>query len=370
MNDLPETILHFGSGKFLRGFADLFIHQANQEGQAAGQVVVVQTSGDQRARLLNQQGGRYHVLVRGLEAGQVIDRVETSASILRALAASGQWPEVLAVARSRTLRHLISNTAEAGYNLDPADRPGDAPPRSFPAKLLFLLKERFEAGLPGLTIFPCELFEQNADRLCGIVLGLAASWGFPARLTDWIGRECVWHNTLVDRIVALPPAADPHRAGDPLAVVAEPFALWAITGEECDFIRHPAVRRVPDVRPLFLRKVRILNAAHTALVSQAVPRGFATVREAVLDPAIGDWLHRLLFEEIIPTLEGRVEAPEEFARQTLERFRNPFIEHKMSDVQTYHAERVRIRLVPTRDEYVAKFGRRPRLLDEAIGSAA
>src|SRR5437763_724404 len=26
MSELPETILQFGSGKFLRGFADLFIH--------------------------------------------------------------------------------------------------------------------------------------------------------------------------------------------------------------------------------------------------------------------------------------------------------------------------------------------------------
>ena len=37
---LPETIRQFGTGKFLRGFADLFIHQANQQGQAVGRVVV------------------------------------------------------------------------------------------------------------------------------------------------------------------------------------------------------------------------------------------------------------------------------------------------------------------------------------------
>ena len=53
MAELPETVLQFGSGKFLRGFADLFIHQANAEGQRVGRVVVVQTSG---------QEGRYHVI--------------------------------------------------------------------------------------------------------------------------------------------------------------------------------------------------------------------------------------------------------------------------------------------------------------------
>src|SRR3954469_7388316 len=104
MSQLPETVLQFGSGKFLRGFADLFIHQANEEGQAVGRVVVVQSTGAGRANALSQQGGRYHVVVRGLSGGQVIDRVEESASISRALSASAEWDAVLAVARAPELR--------------------------------------------------------------------------------------------------------------------------------------------------------------------------------------------------------------------------------------------------------------------------
>ena len=42
MITLPETILQFGAGRFLRAFADLFIHQANEEGQNVGRIVVVQ----------------------------------------------------------------------------------------------------------------------------------------------------------------------------------------------------------------------------------------------------------------------------------------------------------------------------------------
>src|SRR5690242_7604597 len=128
MSQLPETVLQFGSGKFLRGFADLFIHQANEQGQAVGRVVVVQTTGDSRADLLNRQAGRYHVLVRGLEDGRVVDRVEESASIGRALVASRQWADVLAVARSHELRYVLSNTAEEGYRLDADDAPDSAPP--------------------------------------------------------------------------------------------------------------------------------------------------------------------------------------------------------------------------------------------------
>jgi tagaturonate reductase len=368
VNRLPETILQFGSGKFLRGFADLFVHQANQEGRQVGRVVVVQSTGEGRADLLNRQGGRYHVVVRGLASGQVVDRVEESASVSRALVASRQWPDVLAAARSPDIRYLISNTAEAGYALDPQDGPGDTPPRSFPARLLLLLRERFLAGLPGVTVLPCELFERNAERLLGLVLQLAQAWGLPEDLAEWLRTECVWRNTLVDRIVCVQPVADPRVRDDGLCVVAEPFAFWAVEvkGGRGDLFRHPAVRPTEDVQPFFLRKVRILNAAHTALVCRAVPRGMTTVLEAISDARVEAWLQRLLFEEIVPTVAGRVEAAEEFARQTLERFRNPFLEHKLSDILTYHAAKVQIRLAPTRDEFVARFGRSPPLLDEAI----
>ena len=68
----------------------------------------------------------------------------------------------------------------------------------------------------------------------------------------------------------------------------------------------------------------------------------------------------------MPTLAGRVDSPEEFARQTLERFRNPFLDHKFSDIAQNHESKVAIRLTPTRDEFRAKFGRTPPLLDEVL----
>jgi tagaturonate reductase len=85
---------------------------------------------------------------------------------------------------------------------------------------------------------------------------------------------------------------------------------------------------------------------------------------------VSGWLERLLFEEIVPTVRDRVEDAEGFARLTLERFRNPFLAHKISDILTYHAEKVKIRLVPTRDEFVQEFGRAPALLEEAIAWSA
>lgn len=367
MTALPETILQFGAGRFLRAFADLFIHQANEEGQNVGRIVVVQSTGDERAAALNRQNGRYHVAVRGYQDGAVVDRLETSASIRRALVAASQWDEVRALARSPQLRIILSNTTESGYTLDPSDKATDAPPRSFPAKLLAVLRERFEAGESGLTVVPCELREHNADTLRGLLLQLIGDWGLAGPFADWLEHKCVWLNTLVDRIVVDPSANHPLRAEDALLAVCEPYALWAIQRRSSPpFLHHPAVVWTPDVQPYFLRKVRILNGAHTALLIQAWPRGFRTVRDAVNDAELGPWLERLLFEEIVPVLEGQVEGPAEFARQVLDRFRNPFFEHPLTSIAAHHTAKVQVRLIPTRDEFQAKFGRTPPLLQEVL----
>jgi len=370
MSSHTETILQFGAGKFLRAFADLFVHQANQDGQDVGRIVVVQSTGEDRAKLLNDQQGRYHVLIRGLANGETVDRIEECASISRALVATRQWAEVLDVARSPDLRLVLSNTTEVGYNLDPGDTPDLVPPRSFPAKLLTLLRARHAAGGSGLSIVPSELFERNGDILQDLVLRLADTWHLDSAFVGWLRKECVWLNTLVDRIVAARPSEHPLLASDALLTVAEPYALWAVQEKPgaARLLRHPAVVRAADVQPYFLRKVRILNAAHTALITKARPRGFTTVRDAIYDAEISAWLNRLLFEEIVPTVTDRVEDAEGFARQTLERFRNPFLEHKLSDIAAYHDAKVKIRLQTTRDEYQAKFGRAPALLDAAIAA--
>ena len=102
MSQLPETVLQFGAGRFLRAFADLFVHQANEAGQNIGRIVIVQSTGDERATALNRQKGRYHVAVRGYEAGSVVDRMEISASVSRALVAASQWDEVRTLGTRRS----------------------------------------------------------------------------------------------------------------------------------------------------------------------------------------------------------------------------------------------------------------------------
>ncbi|HEX8915062.1 MAG TPA: tagaturonate reductase [Humisphaera sp.] len=363
---LPETVLQFGAGNFLRAFADLFVHEANEQGQAVGRVVVVQSTDSNRAAALNQGGASYHVLVRGMWQGAVVDRAVKVDSVSRALNARTQWDEVLKVGESAALKLVVSNTTEAGMALSDEDRSaGEAAsgktPASFPAKLLRVLQRRFERNLPGLTVMPCELVEQNGTKLRDLCLEQAARWNLPAGVVDYVRAKNVWLNSLVDRIVSGKPAEHPLLASDPLLTAAEPFALWAVESADPSVVpfRHPAIEVVPDVKPFSLRKIRVLNGAHTALVCKALPMGIETVREAVEHPEVGAWLRAVLFEEIVPVLEGRVDKPRDFAEQTLERFANPFLRHKLSDIALNHEAKLKTRILPTIEDYTAKFGKPP-----------
>lgn len=369
MQELPETVLQFGGGNFLRAFADVFIDEANKAGQNIGRIVIVQSTASNRADAINTQNGHYHVITRGLQNGQKIDTIQQVNSVSRGLNANTQWAEVLAVGTSPDLKTIISNTTEAGFALDPTESASAVPPKSFPAKLLKVLEARFNKGLPGVVILPCELIDNNGDKLLTLVRDQAVIWKMPPTFLNWLGENNVWLNNLVDRIVSGKPAEHPLLATDGLLTVAEPYACWVIQDNpHAPLFQHPAIIRAKDVLTYSLRKVRILNGSHTALVCKAIPMGIATVREAVTHPEVGPWLKRLLNEEIIPTIQDRVEDPQGFAAATLERFANPFLEHKLASIALNNQAKLKTRLISTRDEYVAKFGKRPTLLDEAISA--
>lgn len=374
-------ILQFGAGNFLRAFADLFIDQLNRDSATAvGRVTVVQstTAGRDRARALREvigSGRGYPVVIQGCRDGRTVEEIERVTCLERLLVADDDWPAILDAARDPALTVILSNSTEAGYALDPADAgvPDRAgAPRSFPAKLLAALLARHEAGAPGVWVVPCELIENNGLRLRDLALDQARPWQVSPDALDWLRDECRWVNTLVDRIVPGPPRPPhPLLESEPLVLSAEPFALWAVqTDAPAAFplSAHPAVVMARDIVPYTLRKVRLLNGAHSALVvkARAFP-GVATVRDAVEHPEIGPWLEALLFEEIVPVLEGRCEDPAGFARSVLDRFRNPFLEHSLSAIALNHEAKVAVRLQPTAAEFRARFGRPARRVEETLG---
>lgn len=342
-----DRILQFGTGRFLRGFVGAFAHDLGHERS----ITMVESTGSGTAARLAAQDRRYRLLIRGIQDGVVVDTASVVSSTARTVDA-GRAPEaVAAAALDPELRIVVSNTTEAGYT---------AGPTGFPARLLDVLVVRARAGLAGVTILPCELVERNGDRLQHLVLAEAATRSLEPALIDQVRSTNTWTVTLVDRIVTAAAPTLPGVAGDPLAIAAEPFASWVIEGApDLPLLRHPAVRRVDDVGPAALRKIRILNGAHTALVARTRGRGMRTVRAALDDPDIAAWLEALLRQEVVPALGDRIDDGDTFVSVVLERFRNPFLDHQLADIALHHATKLRTRLLPTAQDHLARFGRRP-----------
>jgi tagaturonate reductase len=364
MPPLPETILQFGAGRFLRAFVDRFVHQANETGQNVGRIVVVQRSADERSELLNASAAGYSVLVRGYQDGEVVQRHERVQSISRVLLAETQWRDVLAFAKSPDLRFIVTNATESGYVLDPQDKI-TTPPQTLPAKLTQVLWARFQAKGSAPTMLPCELIERNADKLKDLILTQSRTWGLPADFQKWVG-DCLWLNSLVDCIVTMPEPA--LAQSDPLLICAEPYYLWALekpAGRSVKLFEHLAIRLADDIAPYFLRKVRILNGTHTAMVGKFFGQ-IETVQGLLADKSAARSIRDLMYEEIVPTLAYRLDLVAAFADETFDRFRNPFTNHKLADIAKGHADKVKVRLQPTREEYERLFGKSPKHIVEAM----
>ena len=380
---LPERVVQFGTGAFLRGFVEYLVDEANRRGDAGGTIVAVASTGSTRDTILNEQDGLYTLAVQGVEEGVMQQRHRVIASLSRALSARDDWSTVLEVARDEQIQLIVSNTTEVGIVLDEADDCDAVPPRSFPGKLTRFLLARakhFEWDpRVGVVVLPCELIEDNGDKLRDIVRALAERWSVDSRFVKWLDESVTFCNTLVDRIVAgAPPPEEIERfeelAGyrDGMLTVCEPYALLAIEGDSGlrDRLGFAGEDRriivTSDIRPYRERKVRILNGGHTITVPVALLAGLETVRDAVSDDRVGRFLQRALLDEIVPSLD--VPAAESFAREVLDRFANPFIRHALIDITLHGTAKMRVRVVPSIVEYERRFGRVPASL--AFGFAA
>lgn len=381
---LPERAVQFGTGALLRGLVDALLDDANRKGSFSGRLVMIGSTGSGRDRAINEQSGLFTLVVQGLVGGAARRDFQVVSSVSRALAASTQWADVLRCAENPDLELIFSNTTEIGIVLDDTDaqaEPTDAAPRSFPAKLAaFLLHRarwcRYDAARAPIVI-PTELIEDNGSKLRDIVLTLAGRWETEPEFRGWLDtvRFC---NTLVDRIVPGAPseqyAAELRELlpyDDGMMTIAEPYRLFAIEGDAAlrDRLRFAdaddGVIVAGSITPYRLRKVRLLNGAHTSFVSLAILAGCQTVREAVEHPALGTFLRAVLFDEIVPSLD--VPGAEGFAREVLGRFANPYLQHQLWDITLQGTTKFRVRVVPSIVDHARRTGSVPRAL--ALGFA-
>ena len=377
-----EKVMQFGEGNFLRAFVDDFFDIANEKAGYNGKVVLVQPIAQGLTDLINQQEGLYTLYLRGSENGVKVDDKRVISAVSRCINPYGEWDKVLDFARSDDLEIIVSNTTEAGIVHDTESTFDQTPPVSFPAKLTRVLYERWTAGKPGIVMLSCELIDNNGKELLKCVNQYIDDWKLDDGFRKWVNEENVFCSTLVDRIVPgrirdpeeVKALAEKNGYDDPLTDVGEVFGIWVIEGPDGLEDRLPFKKAgvpvivVPDVTPYKKRKVRILNGAHTGFVLGAYLAGFDIVRDCMHDDTVREYMNKMLYEEVIPTLPLDRKDLEDFARAVQDRFNNPFVNHELMSISLNSTSKWRARNMPTFLDYVQEKGKLPKCLTTSFAA--
>ncbi len=375
-NQISEKVIQFGEGGFLRGFVDYFFHRLSEQGLFDGKIAVVQPIATGMIDLLNQQNGKYNLFLRGIDKGEVVDEKIEIDIISRGINPYKDFEAYMNLAENPEMRFIVSNTTEAGIEYLGTEKLTDIPAKSFPAKLTQLLYRRFQLGLNGFIILSCELIDDNGKELLKCVNKYADLWELGEDFKSWLIKENQFCSTLVDRIVTGYPKDDleifesriPYQ--DNLIDTAEIFHLWVIEGNfEEELPLQKAGFNViwtDDVTPYKKQKVRILNGAHTSLVSYAMLRGIKTIGEAMANEETLSFVKSCIYEEIISTLDLPKEQLISFADSVMERFQNPFVKHQLSSIALNSFDKFKVRVMPSILEYQKRFGEYPKTLMKAF----
>lgn len=346
---MSGRIIQFGTSRFLQAHVALFVHEARQQGQHAGPITVVQASNSAdragRVAAFGAPGG-YPVIIRGMQDGAPVERQFTVSSVDQGLSAARDW-EALVRLFVTDADYVVSNMGDAGYDIADSDHGpgllGGGMPASFPGKLAALLHHRWTAGGRGLTVLPCELVNRNGHVLQQAVLELAAVAEAPDAFLTWLRDGVIWTDTLVDRIVSAPL--------EPIGAVAEPYAIWVIERRPglVPPCTHPSIVLADDLQPFERLKLHILNLGHTVLADiwqrEGRPSG-ETVREILADPAIRARVDMLYANEVLPGFDARGMGAEakDYVAATMDRFLNPYLDHRIADIAQNHATKVARRI--------------------------
>ncbi|MEM7372318.1 MAG: tagaturonate reductase [Bacteroidota bacterium] len=375
----PVRIIQFGEGNFLRAFADWMIQLMNEQTSFNSDIVVIQPIPQGRIEALNEQDGLYHVYLRGIKDGQPQELPYLVDVLQAAINPYTDCARYLKEAENPELRFVLSNTTESGIVYSPGEHLNDQPQSSFPGKLAAFLHHRYQtfagSAESGLIFLPCELIDRNGDKLRAILFQIAEEWQLGIGFVEWLTRHCVFCNTLVDRIVpGFPHAEIEHIQAsigyqDHSVVVGEPFHLWVIEGPESVRQEFPAqeaglnvIFTADQLSRYRTRKVRILNGAHTLNVPIGILYGLETVRETIEDSVVGPFLRKVIFEEIIPTLDLPKEELTSFAMEVIDRFRNPYVRHLLASIALNSISKYKTRDLPSLLRYHQQTGELPRRL--------
>lgn len=375
-----EKVIQFGEGNFLRCFFDWQLDIINKNTDLNAGVAVVRPIDFDAVPLLDTQDGLYTAIIRGInESGEVVKDYTVISSINREIPIYKNFQEYLQLAHNPEMRFIVSNTTEAGIAFSAEDKYEDAPQSTFPGKLTRLMHERFVTFngdmTKGFILMPCELIDYNGEELRKMVLKYADLWNLGENFKNWLINGNIWCSTLVDRIVTGYPRGEKEELTkelgyeDNFITTGEYFYLFVIQGPKDILTRELKLEGlnlniliVDDLKPYKMRKVGILNGAHTAMVPVSYLYGIDTVREAMENDDIRNFIELAIDEEIIPALDMDEKELKEFKDAVINRFKNPYVKHMLMDISLNSMAKYKSRILPQVLETYKRTGKLPKRL--------
>ncbi|MGP9683803.1 mannitol dehydrogenase family protein [Brachybacterium sp. AOP3-A1-3] len=327
-------LVHLGIGNFARA------HTLVDTQHAGGWSVSAFTGRTAAmADALNAQKGQYGLIVRGAEDDEV--------SIIDVIDEVYPADDVDALVRlvADPFTAVVTLTiTEKGYSA------GNDPATSAPARLALGLKARREAGVTEpIALVSCDNLTGNGDVLREAVLAAADE-----DTRAWFPDHVDVISTMVDRIT---PSADEGAAAlvqertglaDTVPVVTEPFTEWVV--EDRFRGRRPAwekagVQFTDDIELHELRKLRLLNGAHTLMAYAGQVAGVERV-----DEAIGHREVRALVEQLWSEARATLDLPaadlDAYTAALEERFRNPRLADNLIRIAADGTAKLPVRALP------------------------
>jgi tagaturonate reductase len=236
-----------------------------------------------------------------------------------------------------------------------------------------------------MVIIPTELIIDNGNKLLDIILELAKLNKMDHHFIEWIEMANCFCNSLVDRIVpgklpAVQQEAVAKELGytDELMIMSEVYSLWAIetssrkAREMLSFSQvDDTVIITDDIDKYRELKLRLLNGTHTLSCGIAYLAGFDLVKNSMEDQLQGNYVAALMKEEIAPCIcDENISLQEalEFSNKVIERFSNPFIDHKWISITLNYTQKIKMRNVPVLLKHFQQHNSVPPLM--ALGFAA
>ncbi len=234
-----------------------------------------------------------------------------------------------------------------------------------------------------MVIIPTELIVGNGDKLQEIVLEQAHRNGLEPDFIEWLETHNHFCNSLVDRIVPGKPDQETRtdlqkRFGytDDLMILSEVYRLWAIQGDE-------KIRKIlsfasvdsgviieRDIEVYRELKLRMLNGTHTLTCGMSYLLGFRLVKDVMSNAYLNRIITNLMLGEVSLAIPYKIDSKikDRFGRMVLDRFRNPFLNHKLLDITVQYTAKMKMRNIPILLQYYREFGKAPELF--AMGFAA